>query len=130
MSTEREADLRPDGAGRRRRGVRFSVVLGLAALLLAGVVSYLADGSPDGLESVTRQGCTEVDGELRGDCAAQAERGHDLAGSVFADYTLGGDETFTGFAGVLGVLVTLAVTVVLVWLPLRRRRSRQGGSGR
>lgn len=130
MSTEREPDLRTDGAGRTRRRGRFFVVLALAASVLAGAVSYLADGSPDGLEAVTREGCAEVDGELRGDCLAREEREHDLAGSVFADYTLGGDDTFTGLVGVLGVLATLAVTVVLLWLPARGRRSRGGGSGR
>lgn len=94
----------------------------LVALLLAGVVSYAASSSPDGLDAVTRSGC-ELDesGEpVGGTCIAQNAGEHATAASPLADYTLGGSEGTTGIAGVVGVLVTLAVAGGLFWV-LRRR---------
>ncbi len=106
--------------------VRFFVAFGVVALLIAGLLSYLASSNPDGLDSATLQGCevTEVDGaeQLSGECIAQNARDHDLAGSPLADYTLGGNDRTVGLAGVIGVLVTLALAGGLFWLVRPRRR--------
>lgn len=107
--------------------VRFFVAFGVVALLIAGLLSYLASSNPDGLDSATLQGCEiiEVDGaeQLSGECIAQNARDHDLAGSPLADYALGGAEGTVGLAGVIGVLVTLALAGGLFWL-VRPRRQR------
>jgi cobalt/nickel transport protein len=103
----------------------------VVALLLAGLVSYLADPNPDGLDAVTRQGCTtvEVDGQeqLQGDCIAQREAPHATEGSPLAGYAVGGDDALTGVAGVIGVLATLLVAGGLFWLLRRRSRGPAGG---
>jgi cobalt/nickel transport protein len=114
-------------ASPRRRGpTGFFVGFGLAALLIAGLLSYLASSNPDGLDTVTRNGCavTEVDGaeRLSGECIAQNARDHALADSPFADYTLDGNDGLTGLAGVIGVLVTLALAGGLFWLVRPRQR--------
>ncbi|MDQ4094136.1 MAG: PDGLE domain-containing protein [Actinomycetota bacterium] len=107
-------------AHRRRSPTGFFAAFGLIALLIAGLLSYLASANPDGLDSATLNGCqvTEVSGteQLSGECIAQNARDHDLAGSPLADYTLGGDDGLVGIAGVIGVLVTLAVAGGLFWL--------------
>ncbi|WP_028661708.1 PDGLE domain-containing protein [Saccharomonospora saliphila] len=110
--------------GARPRARRFWVVSALVTLVLGGAVSYMADSDPDGLETVLRHGCAEVGDELRGECAARHAREHDLAASPFADYAVGGDSALTGVAGVLGVLITLAVTVLLVRVLTRAGRRR------
>jgi hypothetical protein len=75
---------------------------GLAvALIVAGVVSGFASGEPDGLERVSiDQGFDE------------AAADHAMADSPLADYAVDGVENerlSTGLAGVIGVLITLAV---------------------
>ncbi|MGX7829299.1 PDGLE domain-containing protein [Actinokineospora sp. 24-640] len=104
---------------------RFLIGFLLAALLIAGAVSYLASSSPDGLDHATLRGCEEVDGTLVGDCIAQDARDHDLADGPLADYAVAGAEGTTGVAGVIGVVLTLAVAGGLFWV-LRRRTPRQG----
>ena len=106
--------------------VRFFLAFGLVALVIAGLLSYLASSSPDGLDSVTLNGCTEVGNELSGKCIAQHARDHDLAGSPLADYTLDGSKGTVGVAGVIGVVVTLALAGGLFWL-LRPRHRRSAG---
>lgn len=100
----------------------------LAALLVAGLLSYLASPAPDGLDTVTMQGCTvtEDGGEdrLSGQCIARDAEDHDLANGPLADYTVGGDGALSGVAGVIGVLVTLALAGGLCWLA----RPRGGGN--
>lgn len=118
----------------RRRPVRFFVGFGVVALLIAGVLSYLAYPHPDGLDTVTQQGCSEIAGgeQLAGDCIAQNADDHAMAGSPLADYTVGGNEGLLGVSGVVGVLVTLAVAGGLFWLLRPRRgagRSRAGDEG-
>jgi cobalt/nickel transport protein len=112
---------------------RFLLSFGLVALIVAGGLSYLADSDPDGLESVSRQGCTVVDspaGErLDGSCVATHAREHPLVDWPFAGYTIGGDGRTTGLAGALGVLATLAVAAGLFRL-LRRRPARPPAGGR
>jgi hypothetical protein len=84
----------------------------VAALLVAGVVSRYASGSPDGLERVA---------EEQG--FAEREREHAAGGSPLAGYGLRGvdDERASGaFAGVVGTLLVLGVGSGL-FLVLRRR---------
>jgi hypothetical protein len=84
----------------------------LVALLLAGVASWSASGSPDGLEKVA---------EDKGFISTAED--HQLADSPFADYaTQGvGDERLSGgLAGVVGVGATLLVGGGL-FLLIRRR---------
>lgn len=110
----------------KRSPVAFYAGFLVVALLLAGLVSYAASPNPDGLDAVTQTGCqaVEVNGEeqLEGQCIAQNAGEHATAGSPLADYTVGGNESTTGLAGVIGVLVTLVVAGGLFWL--LRRRSR------
>jgi hypothetical protein len=96
----------------RRPSTRALVVVGIVvSLLLAGVLSWYASSSPDGLERVAEdQGFSQTGGD------------HAAADSPFADYgTKGvGDERLSGgLAGVIGVAVTAVVMGGLV-LVLRR----------
>ena len=100
----------------------------LVALLLAGVVSNFASGSPDGLDHAAREGCTfDADGEITGGtCMARQEGAHQLADSPLADYGVRGiDNDFlsTGLSGALGVLVTFGVGAASFRL-LRRRDTK------
>lgn len=92
-----------------RRRWLFAAAL-VVTLLVAGLLAYLADSNPDGLESALAQGCTVVAGELRGDCPAALAEDHALAGSPLADYTVNGSDSMTGLAGVVGVVLTLLLT--------------------
>ncbi len=85
----------------------------LVALLLAGVVSYYASSSPDGLNRVA---------EDKG--FAQTEKTHPNADGTFAGYETGevaDDRLSGGIAGVAGVLVVVVLAGGLA-LVLRRRR--------
>lgn len=79
----------------------------LVALLVAGVLSGFASGSPDGLERVSiDEGFDE------------AAQDHALADSPLADYAVEGVENgrlSTGLAGVIGVAITLAVSAGLFY---------------
>lgn len=114
---------------RNRRPLAFFAGFLLVALVIAGAVSYLASGDPDGLDSVARNGCQTVevngDEQLEGTCIAQNEGEHALGSGPFADYAVGGAEGTNGIAGVVGVVVTVAVAGGLFWL-LRRRGSGGG----
>jgi cobalt/nickel transport protein len=112
----------------RRVPLRFFVGFGLVALLIAGLVSYLASSSPDGLDSVVLDGCTESGEQLTGDCIAQNADEHALEEGPLAGYTVGGDEGLLGVSGIIGVLATLLVAGGLFWL-LRPRRGRDPGPG-
>lgn len=111
-----------------RRGWMFFVGFAIVALLIAGIVSYFASSSPDGLDSATLEGCEVVetaDGEaLEGECIAQDAIDHPLSESPLADYALGGDDATTGLAGIIGVVVTLAVAGALFWVIARSRGTR------
>jgi cobalt/nickel transport protein len=105
-------------AGHRRT---FWVVGLLLALLIAGVGSWYASSAPDGLEwSAEQSGFLET---------AQDSA---TADSPLADYTVNGEEgrLSGGVAGVVGVVVTLAVAGGLA-LVVRRRadHSEAGVSG-
>lgn len=104
----------------------------LVALVLAGVVSNFASSSPDGLDTVSRQGCefNENDEIVGGQCLAQEAQDHELADSPFADYSfVGVDNPFlaTAISGVLGVLVTFGVAGGLFWLVRRRGAAASTG---
>ncbi|MGD9985275.1 PDGLE domain-containing protein [Pseudonocardia sp.] len=111
-----------------RRRSRFLIGFLLAALVIAGGLSYLASSSPDGLDSVTLHGCevteTAAGEQLDGTCIAQNATEHATATGPLADYTVGGAEHSVGIAGILGVLVTVLVAGGLFWL----LRGRRGGS--
>ncbi|WP_409333035.1 PDGLE domain-containing protein [Trujillonella humicola] len=96
-----------------RRNRAFLLVGLLAALLIAGVGSYYASSSPDGLEWSAEE---EGFGSTARDSAT--------AGSPLADYAVSGVDDGRlsgGLAGVIGVAVTLVLAGGLT-LALRRRR--------
>lgn len=108
---------------------RFLIGFGLIALVIAGGLSYLADGDPDGLDAVTQRGCEVGEDEsLDGECIARDATDHALAESPLADYTIGGDDGLTGVAGVIGVALTFGLAGGAFWL--LRRRSPGDGSAR
>jgi cobalt/nickel transport protein len=89
------------------------IALFVVSLLFAGVISYYASSSPDGLEKVS---------EDHG-ISAQA-KDHDLDDSPLADYGVSGVDNARlsgGLAGIIGVGVTFAVASGLV-LVVRRRK--------
>lgn len=106
--------------GGRRGAIRLFWLAGLAlALVLAGVVSYYASSSPDGLEKVAAEKGFDKNAE-----------DHDLADSPLADYQtkdVDNDRLSGGVAGVIGVGATLAVGTGLFWV-VRRRPSASGSS--
>ena len=83
----------------------------VATALIAGVLSFLASGSPDGLERVA-----ENEG------FADSTREHAFGGFALADYgEIGGIPV--GLAGLLGVVITMIIGVAV--FRLVRRRSRR-----
>lgn len=121
---------------KRRTWLFFGAGL-LVALLLAGVVSNFASGSPDGLDYTARDGCTtNAEGEITGGtCMAQEEKDHETADGPLADYGIKGiDNEYlsTGLSGALGVLITFGLGAGLFWLVRRRGHDRtesETGSG-
>jgi hypothetical protein len=102
-----------------RRTVWVLIGIGLAiSLLLAGVVSYYASSSPDGLEKVAEDIGFSADAE---DSA--------VAGSPLSDYGVApvSDERLSvGIAGVIGVLLTAVVAFGLfTWLARRNHQAEQ-----
>lgn len=110
----------------------FLVVFAAVTLLIAGVVSYGASSSPDGLDSATLRGCevveTDAGEELLGDCIARHATEHRLAGSPLADYAVAGRDGTGGLAGVVGVLVTVGVAGAVFLVIARGRRDRSAAS--
>ena len=108
---------------------RFLLGFLLAALVIAGGLSYLASPDPDGLDSVTLHGCTVSEtaaGEqLDGTCIAQHATDHTMAAGPLAGYAVGGHAGTTGLAGIVGVLVT-ALAAGLLFRVLRRPGARSG----
>jgi cobalt/nickel transport protein len=104
----------------------------IVTLLIAGGLSYAASSSPDGLDSATLQGCqvVERDGaeELTGQCIAQNAREHAMADSPLADYSVRGVADSGGIAGVIGVVVTLALAGGLFWTIGRSKSSKNSTS--
>jgi cobalt/nickel transport protein len=105
-------------APRRTRGLWIAGLL--AALLVAGVGSWYASGSPDGLEWAAEETGFSHTAE---DSAA--------ADSPLADYAVAGvdsERLSGGLAGVVGVGVTLLVAGGLTLL-VRRRGREPAGTG-
>ncbi|MBS1693924.1 MAG: PDGLE domain-containing protein [Actinobacteria bacterium] len=107
----------------------------IACLLIAGVVSYFAASSPDGLDATTLKGCEVVEThegeELTGTCIAQNATDHHMAGSPLADYAVDGKDGTNGVAGIIGVVVTVAFAGGLFWLIARTKsvpRSHSAGN--
>jgi cobalt/nickel transport system permease protein/cobalt/nickel transport protein len=103
----------------RTVSTRTVLVVGLlVALVLAGVVSYYASASPDGLNRVA--------GDLGFASAEQASAAQD--GPLAGYETVGVDGRLSGgLAGVIGCLVVLASTTGLMLL--RRRSAQQTSVG-
>lgn len=114
-------------SGALRRHWRFWAGFVTAVLLVAGVVSYFASSSPDGLDSATLQGCQVVQtaqGEqLTGNCIAQHATEHAMSVSPLAEYTVFGHPGSVGLAGIIGAVVVLALAGGAFWLLARSRRS-------
>lgn len=100
------------------RRTRLFWLAGLAvALVVAGVLSFYASASPDGLNKVA---------EDKG--FAGTEKEHPLRGSPLEDYGVKGvdDERLSGgLAGIIGVAATLALATGVFWTA--RRRGTSGG---
>ncbi len=113
--TSREVQAAPVREGVRRIGVGWVAGALGVCLLLAGVVSSYASANPDGLEYVAdRVGFLYT---------AQDSA---VAGSPFGDYAVAGIDNpvlATGLAGVVGVLIALAVGLLIA----RAVRSRASG---
>ncbi|GAA6526054.1 PDGLE domain-containing protein [Intrasporangium sp. DVR] len=95
---------------------RFAVIAIAVTLLVAGVLSWFASRSPDGLEHVAR---------VLG--FAETAQPSGAAGSPLADYRTQGVEDSRlsgGIAGVLGVIVTGLLMGGLVLLLRRRHPDR------
>jgi uncharacterized protein HemX len=87
----------------------------VVTLILAGVVSFYASSAPDGLNKVAED-------------KGFAEHAEDspVAGSPLADYGVKGVENERvsgGLAGVIGVLVVLALGTGVAYVVRRRRRT-------
>lgn len=113
MSIDRDTPTEP--RTRTSRGVLLGGLL--VTFLVAGFVSGYASSAPDGLEKVAGdQGFLD------------AGRDSAVAGSPLADYALKGieDERLAGgLAGVLGVLLTIAVGTLIFYVVSRAARSRR-----
>ncbi len=128
--TTNGTDLR---SSRRAGAVRLLDRVRRRAILIAGVVSYFASSSPDGLDSATLKGCqvveTDAGEQLTGECIAQSATDHTMSDSPLADYTLGGKEATGGLAGIIGVVVVLAVGGALFWVIARSRGAKPPTGG-
>ncbi len=97
------------------------IVGAVVALVLAGVISFYASQSPDGLEKVAADKGMD-----------QKVEEHDLADGPLADYGVEGvdnERLSGGLAGVLGVGATLLVAGGGFWVLKRRSAAREAGPG-
>lgn len=98
--------------------VRTKALIGagvLITLLLAGVVSFYASASPDGLNKVA---------EDHG--FSHTAKDSTTAGSPFADYStkgVGNERLSGGIAGVVGVIVVLGLGTGVAYAVRRRNRT-------
>lgn len=106
-----------------RRSPRGVLLAGLLlAFVLAGFISGYASGSPDGLEKVA-----EDEGFL------DSSRDSIVAGSPLADYAVSGidnERLAGGLAGVIGVLLTVALGTLIFYAVSRLSRARRHGQHR
>ncbi|WP_254716488.1 PDGLE domain-containing protein [Actinomadura sp. WMMB 499] len=99
---------------------RFFAGFLIVSAILAGIVSFYASSSPDGLEKVAAD---------KGIAAKEEE--HGLAGSPLGDYGvegIGNARLSGGLAGLIGVGLTLAVGGGLFWT-IRRRGGPEARAG-
>jgi hypothetical protein len=100
------------------RGVRIAILV--VALFLAGVVSFYAASSPDGLTKVS------LDKGF-----ADTEKEHGASDGPFAGYGssfIDDERLSAGVAGVVGVLVVLGLTGGLTYVVRRRRSESESAS--
>ncbi|GAA0562151.1 PDGLE domain-containing protein [Actinomadura livida] len=91
---------------------RFFAAFLLVSLVLAGIVSYYASGSPDGLEKVAEE-----------EGISAEEKDHALGDSPLGDYGVKGVDNewvSAGLSGVIGVGAVLLVGGGLFWAVRRR----------
>lgn len=104
-----------------RRSPQRLLIAGLVfAFLVAGFVSGYASGSPDGLEKVAGD-----EGFL------DSGQDHFSSGFFLADYAVAGIENERlagGLAGVIGVLLTLAVGTLLFFAVTRLGKGRRSSA--
>lgn len=95
---------------------KFYLVASFVTLLLAGVLSFYASSSPDGLEKVAeRIGFIDTAKE------------HAISDSPLADYGVKGvdnDRVSVGLSGVIGVLITGGVAYLIFFSLSRKNRSK------
>jgi cobalt/nickel transport system permease protein/cobalt/nickel transport protein len=96
---------------------RTFLLIGLAvALVIAGVISFYASSSPDGLEYTAGE---------KGFLDSARDSG--TAGSPLADYGVAGvdnERLSVGLAGIIGVLIVLLLATLLTTV-LKGRRTRE-----
>lgn len=95
---------------------KFYLVSSLVTLLLAGVVSFYASSSPDGLEKVA-----EKIGFI--DTAKE----HSASDSPLADYGVKGvdnERVSVGLSGVIGVIITGGVAYLIFATLSRKKKSK------
>lgn len=101
-------------------------------IVIAGVLSVFASSYPDGLDWVTSRGCysvhTDQGTHLVGSCIAQHSVDYSLSTSLLADYAIHDNPKTTPLAGILGVIIVIAVTGGSMWL-IRRRRTALAPGG-
>ncbi len=105
---------------------KFAIIAILVTLALAGIGSLFASGSPDGLDSATRSGCTfnDQDEITGGECLARNAKEHELESGPLAGYAAKGVDGSAGttIAGVAGVTVILLLGGGLTWFYRRRAK--------
>ena len=106
----------------RGRGRTLWIIGLLVALVCAGIISYYASSSPDGLEFVAEKlGFIDAAGD------------HMAASGPLADYQVAGIENERvagGLAGIIGSLVVLVLSFGLFRVVANRRKSVDAGSVR
>ena len=93
---------------------KFYIAGFIASLFLAGVVSYYASSSPDGLEKVA--------GEIG---FIESAKDHQLDKSALADYGvagIGNERLSVGIAGIIGVIATGALMYLIVKFVSRKKK--------
>lgn len=109
------------GASARGRGWGFLGAGLVLALLLAGMVSFYASSSPDGLEKVAADKGLDVNAKP-----------HSFGDGPLADYGVSGvgnERLSVGLAGVIGVVVTFALAGGLFMVVRRRDGGAVSPSG-
>ncbi len=95
---------------------KFYLIGALVTLILAGVVSFYASSSPDGLEKVAeRIGFIDT------------AKDHAIGDSPLADYGVKGiknDRVSVGISGIIGVAITGVVAYIIFMSLARKKRDK------